>query len=156
MLFSTSISKSVFELFAPLSTGGKAIVVDNALALLKRGDEGDVTLVNTVPSAAQELVRGNGFPASVKTVCLAGEPLPATLAESIYRIPTIERLFNLYGPTEDTTYSTFAHVERDGPRGSGVRSKTAAPMCSTRGWSRCRSVSAARCTWRARGWRGDI
>ncbi|MDB4965062.1 MAG: Malonyl CoA-acyl carrier protein transacylase, partial [Myxococcales bacterium] len=116
VLFATSIcfDLSVFELFVPLSVGGKVIVVANALALPKRAAIGDVTLLNTVPSAAQELVRSGGLPPSVRTVCLAGEPLTATLAEALHRIPTVERLYNLYGPTEDTTYSTFTLVPRDG------------------------------------------
>ena len=41
---------------------------------------------------------------------LAGEPLSLALAEAIYRIATIEKLYNLYGPTEGTTYSTYQRV----------------------------------------------
>src|SRR6185436_7620987 len=44
-----------------------------------------------------------------------GEPLYRALAERIHGIGTVERLWNLYGPSEDTTYSTFAAV----PRGEG-------------------------------------
>ena len=65
-------------------------------------------LVNTVPSALAELVRG-GLPPGVRTVNLAGEPLSSALAEQIHAAG-VERLYNLYGPSEDTTYSTFAAV----------------------------------------------
>jgi non-ribosomal peptide synthetase component F len=41
-------------------------------------------------------------------VNLAGEPLSQELVEQLYRCRNIERVFDLYGPSEDTTYSTFA------------------------------------------------
>jgi acyl carrier protein len=46
-------------------------------------------------------------------VNLAGEPLKLSLARQVYQLPTVERVFNLYGPSEDTTYSTFALIKRD-------------------------------------------
>ncbi|AGY58063.1 non-ribosomal peptide synthetase [Gloeobacter kilaueensis] len=111
VLASTSIcfDLSVFELFVPLSWGGSVILAANALDLPEL--EG-VSLVNTVPSAMAELVRSNGVPASVRTVNLAGEPLQRRLVDQIYAIPTVQQLFNLYGPSEDTTYSTFIRMER--------------------------------------------
>jgi amino acid adenylation domain-containing protein/non-ribosomal peptide synthase protein (TIGR01720 family) len=114
VLFATSIcfDLSVFELFVPLSTGGAVVVAANALALPSLPARGEVTLINTVPSAMAELVRGGNVPPSVTTVCLAGEPLPAQLADQVYALPHVARLFNLYGPTEDTTYSTWSLVER--------------------------------------------
>ncbi|MGH8772293.1 MAG: amino acid adenylation domain-containing protein, partial [Burkholderiales bacterium] len=114
-LASTSIcfDLSVFELFVPLSVGGAVILVKNALELpnLKCADQ--VTLVNTVPSAAVELLRIDGLPASVRTVNLAGEPLSTELVRQLYD-QGIDRVYDLYGPTEDTTYSTFALRSRHG------------------------------------------
>ena len=46
-------------------------------------------------------------------VNLAGEPLTRALADQIYALGTVERVYNLYGPTEDTTYSTFTLVADD-------------------------------------------
>src|SRR5215470_16999711 len=46
-------------------------------------------------------------PASVKTVNLAGEALPETLVNEIYVSTSATKVYNLYGPTEDTTYSTY-------------------------------------------------
>ncbi|WP_445304857.1 amino acid adenylation domain-containing protein [Microcoleus sp. Pol17C2] len=118
VLLSTSIcfDLSVFELFAPLSWGGTAILAENALHLptLKTGEK--VTLINTVPSACAELLRINGIPETVRTVNLAGEPLPNTLAQRLYQLPHIQKVFNLYGPSEDTTYSTFALIEKGAER----------------------------------------
>lgn len=115
VLASTSIcfDLSIFEMFVPLSWGGKVILTENILDLPLLRSRDEVTLLNTVPSAIAALLRINGVPASVVTVNLAGEALQSTLVQRLYRLNTIQRVFNLYGPTEDTTYSTFIQVKRD-------------------------------------------
>ncbi|WP_331001053.1 amino acid adenylation domain-containing protein, partial [Nostoc commune] len=115
VLASTSIcfDLSVFEIFVTLSCGGRVILADNALQLPELPAAGQVTLLNTVPSAARELLRLNAIPASVQTVNLAGEPLPKSLVEQLYQQSTINQVFNLYGPSEDTTYSTFTLIPKD-------------------------------------------
>ncbi|HYG65719.1 MAG TPA: amino acid adenylation domain-containing protein, partial [Thermoanaerobaculia bacterium] len=115
VLAATSISfdLSVFELFVPLSWGGKVVLAANALELPELAAAGEVRLINTVPSAMAELAAGT-LPPSVRTVNLAGEALKQSLVEQVYRHAGVERVLNLYGPSEDTTYSTFARVERGG------------------------------------------
>ncbi len=105
---------SVFELFVPLCAGGKVILADNILHVPSLPAAGEITLLSTVPSAAAELVRANYIPASVRTINLAGEALPQRLVEELYRLPHIERVFDLYGPTESTVYSTCALRQRGG------------------------------------------
>ncbi|HLM58539.1 MAG TPA: amino acid adenylation domain-containing protein [Pyrinomonadaceae bacterium] len=114
VLASTSVcfDLSVFELFAPLGVGGKVILAENALALPTLPAADEVTLVNTVPSAMAELVRMSGLPRSVRCVNLAGEPLKNSLVQQVYAREHVRRVLNLYGPSEDTTYSTFACHER--------------------------------------------
>ncbi|HEV3052650.1 MAG TPA: condensation domain-containing protein, partial [Longimicrobium sp.] len=48
----------------------------------------------------------------VKTLNLGGEALPNALAQGLYALGTVEKVGNLYGPTEDTTYSTYYVVPR--------------------------------------------
>ena len=117
VLAATSIcfDLSVFEIFAPLSWGGTVILANNALALPSLPARGEVTLINTVPSAMVELAAGE-LPPALRTVSLAGEPLPPQLADRIYSHPQVERVWNLYGPTEDATYSTGTRVERGAAR----------------------------------------
>jgi non-ribosomal peptide synthetase component F len=81
VLASTSIcfDLSVFEILVPLSRGGSILLVEDALALADHPDRNRVTLINTVPSAIQALVRGGTLPPSVRTVNLAGEPLSHVL-----------------------------------------------------------------------------
>ncbi|WP_445632359.1 Carrier domain-containing protein [Nostoc sp. DSM 114161] len=114
VLAATSIcfDLSVFEIFVPLCWGGKVILAENALYLPTLPAAQQVTLINTVPSAIAELLRIQGIPASVRTVNLAGEPLQNRLVQQIYQLDNIQKVFNLYGPTEDTTYSTFALVKK--------------------------------------------
>jgi acyl-coenzyme A synthetase/AMP-(fatty) acid ligase len=102
-------------LFVPLSTGGTVVVAGSVLDLPALPARDEVTLINTVPSAMAELVRARGVPASVTTVNLAGEALPAALVEAIYASTSTRAIYNLYGPTETTTYSTFAEVPRGAP-----------------------------------------
>lgn len=113
-LASTSIcfDLSVFELFVPLSRGGKVILAPNALHLPALPAAAEVTLINTVPSAMTELVRNRAVPDGVKVVNLAGEPLKNALVQQVYQSAKVQRVFNLYGPSEDTTYSTFTLVEQ--------------------------------------------
>jgi len=131
VLFSTSVcfDLSIFELFAPLCSGGAVVVAKDALELPLLGDEAGVTLVNTVPSAMAELVRQGGLPESVLTVNLAGEALKGSLAEAVY-VAGAGRVCNLYGPTEDTTYSTWSEVASGGEREPVIGS----PVANTRAY----------------------
>ena len=115
VLASTSLSfdLSVFELFVTLSAGGKIILADNALHLPTLEAAREVTLINTVPSAMAELLRIGAVPGSVQTVNLAGEALAGSLVEEIYEQTSVQQVWNLYGPSEDTTYSTGASIEKN-------------------------------------------
>lgn len=117
VLASTSIcfDLSIFEIFVPLSWGGTVLLARNALELPAMSGAAPVKLVNTVPSAMRELVHTGGVPNSVITVNLAGEALSRTLVESIFALEHVRQVFNLYGPSEDTTYSTFVGVEKHLP-----------------------------------------
>jgi amino acid adenylation domain-containing protein len=98
---------SVFEIFAPLSWGGKVVLALNALQLPALESANEVTLINTVPSAMAELLRTGKIPKSVRVINLAGEPLPASLVDQIHESTHVDCVYDLYGPTEDTVYSTF-------------------------------------------------
>ena len=99
---------SIYEIFLPLSVGGQVVMAQHALELARLPEEAAVTLVNTVPSAMAQLA--GELPSSVQTVNLAGEPLVRSLVDRIYAQGTVRGVFNLYGPSEDTTYSTWTRV----------------------------------------------
>jgi amino acid adenylation domain-containing protein len=117
VLGSTSINfdVSVAEIFGTLCWGGTLVLVENALALPSVADQG-IRYASMVPTAAAELLRSGGIPASVRTLNLGGEALPNDLAQALYALGTVERVGNLYGPTEDTTYSTYSLARRGADR----------------------------------------
>jgi amino acid adenylation domain-containing protein len=113
VLGSTSISfdVSIAEIFGTLCWGGTLVLVENALSLANLPAGVEVVYASMVPSAAAELLRMGAIPPSVRTMNLGGEPLPNALAQGLYALGTVEKVGNLYGPTEDTTYSTYSVVE---------------------------------------------
>ncbi|WP_414526544.1 amino acid adenylation domain-containing protein [Nodularia chucula] len=113
VLAATSIcfDLSVFEIFVPLCWGGKVILAENALELPNLPAKNQVTLINTVPSAIAQLLNFNAIPNSVNTVNLAGEPLTWKLVQQLQQLPHVQYIYNLYGPSEDTTYSTYIELK---------------------------------------------
>jgi amino acid adenylation domain-containing protein len=127
-LCSTSLNfdLAVFELFVPLVRGAAVWLVEDAVALLRA--PADVTLINTVPSAMRALLDGGGVPSGVRTVNLAGEALKESLVERIFAETGVERVCNLYGPTETTTYSTGVVMRRS----EGFAPHIGTPLHNTR------------------------
>lgn len=115
---------SIFELFVPLACGGQIALADNVLAL-QAGTMGQVSLINTVPSAIQALLEARAVPKGVRCINLAGEPLRQELVEALHASCDI-KLYDLYGPSETTTYSTFA------TRHAGGRETIGRPIANTR------------------------
>ncbi|QTZ90350.1 non-ribosomal peptide synthetase [Streptomyces auratus] len=113
---SFSFDLSVFEVFGPLTSGGTVVLTRDVLALADSAPPAPVALVNTVPSPLAELLRSGALPEGVRTVNLAGEPLPRSLADAVLAQSSVTRLMNLYGPTEATTYACEAEIHA-GDRG---------------------------------------
>ena len=114
MLASSSLGfdLSVFELLVTLSSGGAVILTDNVLAMDQLTHRDKITLISTVPSLMKELLRATSLPRSVRVVNLIGERVERSLVEQIYAKSSVEVVYNLYGPTETTTYSTFASLSK--------------------------------------------
>ncbi|MFL5381838.1 MAG: non-ribosomal peptide synthetase, partial [Longimicrobiaceae bacterium] len=131
VLGSTSVSfdVSVAEIFGTLCWGGRLVLVRNALSLAELPPGEAPVLASMAPSAAAELLRTGSLPPSVRVLNLGGEALPHALAQGLYDTGTVERVVNLYGPTEDTTYSTWSVVEPGGERVWIGR-----PVANTRAW----------------------
>ena len=118
VLFSTSLNFdiSVYEIFLPLVFGGRMIIVDNLLSLPMTESRDEVRLINTGPSLMAALLRLDWTPSKVRTINLAGEPLPLRLADELFKANPNLALFNLYGPTETTVYSTYSRVSNSDRR----------------------------------------
>ncbi|MBL4672643.1 MAG: AMP-binding protein, partial [Arenicella sp.] len=106
--FSTSVcfDLSVYEMFVPLCSGNKVTIIKSLLAATVHKAPSQVTLLNTVPSAAGMLIQQEALPTKLKVINLAGEALKQDLVDTLYDC-NIDKVYDLYGPSEDTTYSTF-------------------------------------------------
>ena len=127
-LFSTSLNfdLAVYEFFVPLTCGASIRMVANVLKM-ERGDQEDVTLINTVPSALTALLdMGEVFP-GIKAVNVAGEPLKRELVQRIFANSGVKQICNLYGPTETTTYSTWVRMTRQ----TGFATHVGRPIANT-------------------------
>jgi nonribosomal peptide synthetase DhbF len=113
VLASTSLSfdVSVFEIFAPLVTGGSIDIVGDLLALADTSTWHG-SLISAVPSALSEVLSVHAGTAHAETVVLAGETLSAHAVTGIRAALPGVRIRNLYGPTETTVYCTAARAEQ--------------------------------------------
>ena len=103
---------SILEIFGPLSWGGTVVLRVAAMDIGTDVEGSRVRLLHTVPSVVDELLRANRLPASATTAILGGEAIRQGLAEKVYARSNIQRLVNLYGPAECTSYATMAVVDR--------------------------------------------
>lgn len=103
---------SVFEILGNICVGGTTILADDALVLSTHPARDRVTLLNLVPSVCATLLDAGAIPDGVTVVNLAGEALHGALVERLRALRPGVVINNLYGPTEDTTYSTGHTVDR--------------------------------------------
>ncbi|MEU5259204.1 amino acid adenylation domain-containing protein [Amycolatopsis sp. NPDC021455] len=95
---------SIFELFYSLVAGKAVRLVESPAHIGEWLGTHRRVLLNTVPSVILELARAGHDLSGVTAVNVAGEPAPPALREVLDVGRTEVR--NLYGPSEDTTYST--------------------------------------------------
>nr|WP_027392684.1 non-ribosomal peptide synthetase [Aquimarina latercula] len=101
---------SVYEIFYPLSIGKKIRILSNGLEIEKHLDKDKNVLINTVPSVLQTLLDTEASFSNVVGINLAGEPFPVSFTNKFLSSDIEVR--NLYGPSEDTTYSSCQKIER--------------------------------------------
>ena len=118
MLAVTTVSFDIaaLELFLPLLSGGRVVIADRQTAqdpsLLAAAIESfGCTTLQATPATWRALLasgwRGVARPAPLRALC-GGEPLPRDLADRLLALPV--ELWNMYGPTETTIWSTLARV----------------------------------------------
>jgi acyl-CoA synthetase (AMP-forming)/AMP-acid ligase II/acyl carrier protein len=109
---------ATFELFAALTTGGRAEIVRDVLELAER-DTWDVDVICSVPSAFAELIDQLSDRIRPTALNISGEVLTPALAERVRALWPKARVINSYGPSE-TFYAT-AHLLHSGqPYATGV------------------------------------
>lgn len=96
---------SVFEFFVPLLQGKTVRVLQSALEIQQYSETDKKVMLNTVPSVVRNLLDTGMQWDVIAALNMAGEPIPKKIkAEIDY---TAIEVRNLYGPSEDTTYSTI-------------------------------------------------
>ncbi|MFC4634987.1 amino acid adenylation domain-containing protein [Dokdonia ponticola] len=100
---------SVYEFFYPLSIGKKIRLLSNGLVIGDYLHTERNVLLNTVPSVIQTLLDKKVIFKNAVAINLAGEAFPLTIADRFAHSGIEMR--NLYGPSEDTTYSSYLKLE---------------------------------------------
>ncbi len=103
---------SVFEYFIPLIQGKTLRILESAASISDYLSVDRNILINTVPSVVRNLIDEGVDWTNVVALNMAGEPVPKIFKKQLdHRRIEIR---NLYGPSEDTTYSTFYRFRDDG------------------------------------------
>jgi amino acid adenylation domain-containing protein len=104
---------SALELLLPLVCGGHLSIasddeVADGRALAEVLDAAGITHVQATPSTYRMLIDADWRPSEALTVLVGGEALPATLAAQLRE--SAAAVWNCYGPTETTIWSTMDRV----------------------------------------------
>ena len=115
----TTISFDIagLELYLPLLVGARIELVSRAVAtdgaaLARLLDASGVTVLQATPATWRLLLEANWRGNKRLRALCGGEALPRKLADEI--LERVGELWNLYGPTETTIWSTIECVERNG------------------------------------------
>ncbi len=113
-----SFDISILELFGPLVCGGQVVIADmdtvrNATELEAFYRRIQPSVMQATPASWKMLIQAGweGDP-GLKLLC-GGEPLPRSLAEDL--LQRCGELWNMYGPTETTIWSSCQKIESDQP-----------------------------------------
>jgi amino acid adenylation domain-containing protein len=111
----TTISFDIagLELFLPLLTGGRAVIADreqvrSGTALVELADSAGATVLQATPSLWRLLLEAGLKPRPGLKMLCGGEPLPRDLANRLCEGGG--ELWNVYGPTETTIWSSTGQV----------------------------------------------
>ncbi|MEM9926162.1 MAG: amino acid adenylation domain-containing protein [Cyanobacteria bacterium P01_D01_bin.50] len=112
---------AALELYLPLIVGAKVAIVSREVAsdawqLLSALKNSDATVMQATPATWQILLtagwKDNSHPSPKMKVLCGGEALPAALANQLLELGVI--LWNMYGPTETTIWSSVYNVTPSG------------------------------------------
>ena len=113
---STSFDISVLELFWTLTRGFTVVLHGETGSVADEIERWHVTHLQMTPSLARMLTfdaRAFAALGSLKQMLLGGEAVPAALVRHLRQVFKGE-MFNMYGPTETTIWSTVGRIEEVG------------------------------------------
>jgi amino acid adenylation domain-containing protein len=108
-----SFDISIVEVLLPLTLGARIEVADAAtaadgMALARLADACQATVMQATPASWRMLLDAGWQGRAGLKIISGGEPLPRELADRL--LARVDQLWNLYGPSETTTYSTGERV----------------------------------------------
>ncbi len=133
----TTISFDIagLELYLPLISGARVRLVPretaaDGFALRRLLDETRPTVMQATPATWRMLLEADWRGPAPRRLLCGGEALSGELAARL--TATGARLWNLYGPTETTIWSTIAPVERSAADGGNSKETIGRPIADTR------------------------
>ncbi|HLL83872.1 MAG TPA: amino acid adenylation domain-containing protein, partial [Longimicrobium sp.] len=136
-LSSASFDAATWELWAPLTSGAALVFVPRETLLDPRGlaelvrERGVTTIFLTTALFHHVARHAPGAFGGVRRLLFGGEQADPAAVRAVLESSAPERILHVYGPTENTTYSTWHRVERveDGantvPIGRAIAQSTA-------------------------------
>lgn len=107
---SACFDPSVMEILGTLSLGGTVVLAKNVLAVPELPAADRVRTAIMVPSSMQALLSAGELPAGIRCLVFGGEVLKRSLVDRLHALEQRPRVVNVYGPTEDTVFSTVKEV----------------------------------------------
>lgn len=116
LLAVTTISFDIagLEIYLPLISGGCVEIADTDLcgdgtSLRRKLESGEINIMQATPATWRMLMAAGWQGCSELKVLCGGEALPQDLAKEL--VPRCKELWNMYGPTETTIWSTVERIE---------------------------------------------
>jgi amino acid adenylation domain-containing protein len=108
--FSISIcfDPSLTQMFCPWAVGGSVVLLESLAALPRSVHAGSFTVVGATPSVLAVILEDFELPDSVRVVILGAEAPSDALLDRLARYPSLEKVMNVYGPTEATGYCSIS------------------------------------------------
>lgn len=115
-LTTMSFDISVLEFFLPLTVGATLYLADadfakDGEAIVKFINQENISFLQATPSTYKMMIAAGWNESGKIKVISCGEQLPKDLADKI--LSKRARLFNMYGPTETTIYSTGKEILKE-------------------------------------------
>lgn len=112
----TTISFDIagLELYLPLTVGARVLLIDRETALdgealAQALEASEASVLQATPATWRLLIEADWSPTRPIRALCGGEALPRDLADQL--LSRVAELWNMYGPTETTIWSTIARVE---------------------------------------------
>lgn len=109
---------AVLEVFLPLMTGARLFIAEtdeviDGFRLVDRLNKGEITVMQATPTLWDMVLSAGFAPKAGFRILCGGEPLPADLAARLTADGA--EVWNMYGPSETTVWSTLKRITPDAP-----------------------------------------